>query len=244
MIRVTAGILPPSAAIFAVLALVAIATMLVGVCGALAQGSIRRILSFHIISQIGYMVAGLAVATGTPAQRRFALAAAIFYIVHHIVVKTNLFLVAGIVRRRHGSESLDSLGGVARREPLLAALFLISALSLAGVPPLSGFWAKLAVIRAGLDHGAHALVAVAVITGLLTLLSMLKIWFRVFLGEPRGESTTPTSRRSVVAMYAAAMLLAVATAVFSVLPDTLFALAFGAADQLDRLDAIAHGRVR
>lgn len=232
MIRVTAGVLPTSAVVNSALAMVAIATMFVGVCSALAQGSIRRILSFHIISQIGYMVAGLALAFGSPTQRRFALAAAIFYVVHHILVKTNLFLVAGIVRRTHGTESLARLGGVARTHRYLAALFLISASSLAGVPPLSGFWAKLAVIRAGLDHEAIALVVVALLTGLLTLLSMVKIWFGAFIGTPCGERTPKPSRTALGAMYGGATLLAACTLLLSVAPETLFALAFGAADQL------------
>ncbi len=232
MIRVTAGVLPANADVFRGLALVAMATMVVGVCGALAQGSIRRILSFHIVSQIGYMVAGLALAFGTAPQRRFALGAAIFYVVHHILVKTNLFLVAGIVRRTHGTESLDRLGGVARSHPYAAALFLISALSLAGVPPLSGFWAKLAVIRAGLDVDATALVVIAVATGLLTLLSMLKIWFGAFVGEPRGEPAARPTRGTMLAMYAGATLLVSGTLILSIAPESLFELAFAAADQV------------
>lgn len=232
MVRVTAGVLPPSSAVYTALAVVAMATMLVGVLGALAQGAFRRILSFHIISQIGYMAAGLSLAFGAPSEARFALAAAIFYIVHHILVKTTLFLVAGIVRRTHGSSSLDELGGVARTHRYCAALFLISALSLAGTPPLSGFWAKLAIIQAGLSHGAIALVVVAVITGLLTLLSMIKIWYGVFLGEPRGQPVPQPSRKQLGAMYAGATLLVTCTLVISIAPGTLFSLAFGAADQL------------
>ena len=233
MIRVTAAVLPPSEQVHVTLGYVAIATMLVGVLGALAQGSLRRILSFHIISQIGYMVAGLAVAFGTPAQRRFAIAATLFYIVHHIFVKTNLFLVAGIVRRHHGTERLSSLGDAARAHPFLAVLFLISGLSLAGVPPLSGFWAKLAVIRAALDVGAIAIVVVAVLTSLLTLLSMLKIWFGAFAGDPPSPSTaSPAPRRAALAMYAAAAVLALVTLVFSIAPDTLFTIALRGADEL------------
>lgn len=232
MVRVTAGVLPTSAAIYSALAIVAMATMLVGVLGALAQTSIRRILSFHIISQIGYMVAGLALAFGTIEQRRFALAATLFYIVHHILVKTNLFLIAGVVRRTYGSESLAELGGVARTHRYLAALFLLSALSLAGVPPLSGFWAKLAVIKAGLDHGASALVIVALVTGLLTLLSMLKIWFGAFTGAPRGLPASKPSRAEVGAMYSGVTLLAAGTMLLSLAPGTLLAVAFRAADQL------------
>lgn len=228
MIRVTAGVMPPSGQVHAALAAVAIASMLVGVLGALSQGSLRRILGFHIVSQIGYMVAGLALAVGTPVQRRFALAAAIFYVVHHILVKTNLFLVAGVVRHVRGTEAIDKLGGVARTHPYLAGLFLISALSLAGTPPLSGFWAKLAVLRAGLDADQIGLVVVAVVTGLLTLASMLKIWLGVFAGEPPAGRARPVPP----AMYAGMTLLAAGTVLLSLAPDSLFALALRAAAQL------------
>ncbi len=232
MVRITAGVLPTSHAVFTALAIVAMATMLVGVFGALAQNSIRRILSFHIISQIGYMVAGLALAFGSVEQRRFAIAATLFYIVHHILVKTTLFLVAGVVRRTRGTERLDKLGGVARSYRYLTALFLIAALSLAGVPPLSGFWAKLAIIQAGLDHGAVMLVVVALVTGLLTLLSMLKIWFGAFTGPPRSTPCPAPSRADMRAMYAGTTLLVAGTLVLSVAPGTLLTLAFAAADQL------------
>jgi multicomponent Na+:H+ antiporter subunit D len=153
-------------------------TMLTGVLGAAAQSEFRKILSFHIISQIGYMIMGLALYTP------LALAGAVFYIVHHIIVKANLFLVAGIVKRYLGSFELDRLGGLYRSAPLLAVLFLIPAFSLAGFPPLSGFWAKLVVVLAGAEAGAWWIVAVALTVGLLTIYSMTKIWQAAFWSPP------------------------------------------------------------
>ncbi|MGB5303102.1 MAG: proton-conducting transporter membrane subunit, partial [Gemmatimonadota bacterium] len=149
-------------------------TMIAGVLGAAAQSDIRRILSWHIISQIGYMVMGLALATP------LALVGAVFYVVHHIVVKTNLFLVGGLISRSGGDFELDRLGGLYRSRPGLALLFLVPALSLAGLPPLSGFWAKLILLRAGLEAGQYWIVAVAAVVGLLTLYSMTKIWAGAF----------------------------------------------------------------
>lgn len=145
-------------------------TMLTGVLGAVAQNEVRRILSFHIISQIGYMVMGLALFTP------LALAGAVFYIFHHVVVKTNLFLVAGVMERAGGSGDLYRLGSLYRRMPVLAVLFLIPALSLAGLPPLSGFFAKLSLLQAGLEVDQFWLVGVALLVSLLTLYSMTKIW--------------------------------------------------------------------
>ena len=145
-------------------------TMLTGVLGAVAQNEVRRILSFHIISQIGYMIMGLALYTP------LALSGAVFYIFHHVVVKTNLFLVAGAMERAGGTGNLTHLGSLYRRMPVLAVLFLIPALSLAGLPPLSGFFAKLSLLQAGAAVEQYWLVGVALVVSLLTLYSMTKIW--------------------------------------------------------------------
>ena len=158
-------------------AVVGALTMLIGVVGAVSHKDMKRILSFHIISQIGYMVFGLGV--GGPA----AIAATIFYLIHHIPVKTSLFLVEGIIERDSGSSSLDSVSGLARRSPWLAVLFLVPALSLAGLPPLSGFLAKFAILRAGFEDGRYIGVAVAIVVSLLTLVSMVKIWVGAFWGD-------------------------------------------------------------
>ncbi len=149
-------------------------TMLSGGLGAAAQSEFRRILSFHIVSQIGYMILGLALYTP------LAIVGGVFYIMHHIIVKTNLFLVSGLVYRLLGSYDLKELGGVYRHRPGVALLFLIPALSLAGVPPLSGFFAKFIIIRAGIEVSAWTITGIALLVGLLTLYSMIKIWVEVF----------------------------------------------------------------
>jgi multicomponent Na+:H+ antiporter subunit D len=154
--------------------IVAALTMVSGVLGAVAQNQFRRILSFHIISQIGYMIMGLGLFTP------FALAGSVFYIAHHIIVKTNLFLISGAVERLGGTPELKKLGGLYQAQPILAVLFLIPAMSLAGLPPLSGFLAKLSLVRAGLETGQYILAATALGVGLLTLFSMLKLWSEVF----------------------------------------------------------------
>ena len=154
------------------------ATMFVGVLGAIAQNDVKRILSFHIVSQIGYMVMGLGLFTVA------GIAGAIFYIVHHIVVKTSLFLVGGLVENATGTGALNRLGGMLHRAPLIAGLFLVPALSLAGLPPFSGFVAKLALVQAGLEIDQFVVVGVSLAVSLLTLFSMTKIWAGVFWGDP------------------------------------------------------------
>src|SRR5690606_11163709 len=115
----------------------------------------------------------------------------IFYGIHHIIVKTNLFLIAGIVHRTSGSYQLKSLGGLYRSHPWLAILFLIPAMSLAGMPPLSGFFAKLALIQAGFGLERYVIVVIALIVGLLTLFSMMKIWNEAFWKMPEAAADAP-----------------------------------------------------
>jgi multicomponent Na+:H+ antiporter subunit D len=143
-------------------------TMIVGVLGAVAQDEMRRLLSFHIVSQIGYLVMGLGLLT------RLSLAGTIYFMIHVIAAKSALFLATGMVRRLAGSTELKKLGGLYRTQPLLAALFLLPALALAGIPPLSGFWAKLALVWAGLDSGHYIVVVAALLVSLMTLYSMTR----------------------------------------------------------------------
>ncbi len=152
-------------------------TMVVGVLGAISQKDIKRILSFHIVSQIGYMIMGLGFFTVA------GIAAAIVFIVHQIVVKASLFLVGGLVEESEGTGAIDAVNGVARRSPVYAALFLPAALSLAGFPPFSGFVGKLALVDAGLASGRWLVVGVSLFASVLTLVSMTKIWSGVFWGD-------------------------------------------------------------
>lgn len=214
---------------------IAALTMVTGVLGAVSQSDVRRILSFHIVSQIGYMVMGLALFTP------MALAGSIFYVIHHIVVKTNRFLIAGLVRRVAGSFELAHLGGLDRLRPALAVLFFIPAMSLAGVPPLSGFFAKLALVRAGLEVQAYGIVAVALAVGLMTLLSMTKIWNEAFCkpSEADGRSGDLTGHERAALVLPAAGLAAV-TILIGAGAGPVFDLAQRTADQLlDRQAYIA-----
>ncbi|RZV47397.1 MAG: Na+/H+ antiporter subunit D [Acidimicrobiia bacterium] len=153
-------------------------TMVVGVLGAIAQKDMKRILSFHIVSQIGYMIMGLGFFTVA------GVAAAIVFIVHQIIVKAALFLVGGLVEHTEGTGAIDAVDGVARRSPLIAVLFLPAAFSLAGFPPFSGFVGKLALIESGFDAGRWVVVGVSLFASVLTLFSMTKIWSGVFWGRP------------------------------------------------------------
>ncbi len=204
-----------------VVAIMAAATMLFGVFGAAIQWDIRRILSFHIVSQIGYMLLGLALGT------QAAMAAAVFYVIHHIIVKANLFLVAGAMQRASGTFDLRRSGGLARQSPLLVFLFLVPAMSLAGIPPLSGFWAKFTIIDATFRADAGWLAAVGLFVGLLTLYSMSKIWIYAFWRPPAATRKAP--RRTPVAMTIAISGLALLTVAIGLQPEPLHDFATQAA---------------
>jgi multicomponent Na+:H+ antiporter subunit D len=173
----TQSLLFPDSPLSDLLMWAALLTMLVGILGAVAQSEIKRLLSFTLVSHIGYMVFGIALAS------QAGYAGAVFYTAHHIIVQTSLFLVTGLIERRGGSSSLDDLGGLAALAPVLGVLFFLPAMNLGGIPPLSGFLGKARLLQAGVADGsplALVLVAGAVLTSLLTLYAMAKVWNRAF----------------------------------------------------------------
>ena len=207
---------------------VAALTMIVGVLGAAAHNDMRRILSFHIISQVGYMVLGLGLLTP------LALAGSVFYLLHHIVVKANLFLISGLARQWGGSFELATLGGLYRSRGFIALLFFIPAFSLAGFPPLSGFWAKMILIRASLDGGHYLLAVIAAAVGLMTVYSMTKIWDKAFW-KPKpetGTETTSVENRISAWMLAPVVALTLLTVFIGLWPDPFYQLARAAAEEL------------
>jgi multicomponent Na+:H+ antiporter subunit D len=178
----TQTLLFPDSALTDLLLVASLLTLVVGILGAVAQSDIKRMLSFTLVSHIGYMVFGIALGTAA------GYAGAIFYVAHHITIQTTLFLVLGLVERRGGSTSLLKLGGLARLAPLLGILFFIPAMNLAGIPPMSGFLGKVAITEAGLELGtplSYALVAAGMVTSLLTLYAVAKAWNLAFWRTPQ-----------------------------------------------------------
>jgi multicomponent Na+:H+ antiporter subunit D len=178
----TETLLFPGGRVADAMMVIALLTMVMGILGAVAQSDIKRLLSFTLVSHIGYMLFGVALTSAA------GLAGAIFYVVHHITIQTTLFLATGLVERRAGSTNLDRLGGLARIAPLLGILFFVPALNLAGIPPFSGFLGKLGLLQAGVDAGgvlAWVLVAGGTATSLLTLYATMKAWNLAFWRAPK-----------------------------------------------------------
>ncbi|WP_186390009.1 Na+/H+ antiporter subunit D [Stappia sp. TSB10P1A] len=170
------GVLLPDARLMLsdLIAVVAIATMLTGVIGALAQTDLRRLLGFLVISGIGSMLAGLAIGTAP------AMAGAIFYAVHSILVMTALYMAAGVMRALGGSYSMRELGGLYRASPVLAAVFLMLAFAVSGLPPFSGFWPKVLLVDAALQDGHGWIAGAILLTGLLTTIAVGRVWIYAF----------------------------------------------------------------
>ncbi|MDX1654204.1 MAG: proton-conducting transporter membrane subunit [Candidatus Competibacteraceae bacterium] len=178
----------------------ALLTMLSGVLGALAQGEIRLILSFQLVAHGGVILLGLALYSAA------TLGAALFYLIHDILVKTALFLLAGLVYWLRGTTGLEELGGLARERPWLAGLFLICALSLGGLPPLSGFMAKLGVVSSALAEDHYWSAFGVLLVDLLTLLSMALIWIRAFWGQRPAAAPGPVTGHYALGLGAVGLL--------------------------------------
>ncbi len=207
-------------------------TMLVGVLGAASQYDMRRLLSFHIISQIGYMIMGLALYTP------LAIAGGVFYIIHNILAKGNLFLIAGVVNRLRGTYDIRKIGNLVTAYPLLAVLFLVSALALAGIPPLTGFWGKFYVVKAGLQSKEYLFVVVALVVGMLTLFSMIKIWNEAFWKKQPDNNPSYDhcyqglfSKHNIF-MTIPIIMMALSTIIIGFFPEPFFHIAERAASEL------------
>lgn len=200
-------------------------TMVTGVFGAASDYNSRRILSFHIISQLGYIALGVAIYTP------FAIAATIFYFIHHIITKTNLFFSVGLVHLAFGHDQIKKMGGLYKKSLLLSGLFLISALSLAGIPPLSGFFGKYFILKAAYLDGQWVLMLTGIAVGALTLFSMIKIWNEAFWKD-LPEGTQEPKLNIPLGPILATVLFAAAIVAIGVCAEPLYKFALLAGEQI------------
>ncbi|MDH6460482.1 multicomponent Na+:H+ antiporter subunit D [Micromonospora sp. A200] len=224
----TETLLFPGGQVAGLLMVVAGLTMVVGVLGAVAQSDMKRLFSFTLVSHIGYMIYGVALSTAA------ALSGAIFYVVHHITIQTTLFLVAGLVEERAGSTDLRRIGGLARIAPLLAVLFFVPAINLAGIPPFSGFLGKVGLLQAGVAVGGPlpwVLVAAGTATSLLTLYTASRVWNIAFWRAPRLATDEPVVRLPQL-MVGATAALVVLGLTFTLAAGPLFRVTADAAADL------------
>lgn len=184
-----------------VIYVMALLSMVLGVFGALSQDNIKGILSFHIVSQVGYIALGLSLGT------ELGIAAAVFYLIHHMVVKTNLFFAAAYIEQRGQGLQVSRLGSLWQSEAFLGVLFLFSALSLIGIPPLSGFWAKVFTVQSVLKREDYLGLFLCLGVSLITLMSMLKIWLGAFFKPSSAPAVSPDYNRRRKWLYVPLVIL-------------------------------------
>jgi multicomponent Na+:H+ antiporter subunit D len=243
IIRIIAVVYEPGPVLTAVVVTITLASMVIGVLGALGEQTMRGVLSFHMVSQMGYILVGVVLAGP------IGMAAAVFYLVHHTIVKTSLFLTAGAVEDRMGTGRISRLGGIADSHRWTAIAFFLGALSLVGIPPLSGFWAKLGVLTAAVDAQSYLVFGVALLVSIGTLMSMLKLGTGVFWGQPHEElpdqSTGAIAVRARtrwgVGLVLPGLALAGVSLAIGVFPETLIALAETAGASLSDPAAYVEG---
>jgi multicomponent Na+:H+ antiporter subunit D len=207
---------------------VAIATMLLGVAGALAQSDIRRVLGFIVVSGIGVMLAGIALGG------QVGVTGTVVYAVHSMIVMAALYLLAGMMNQVGGSYSLHKLSGLYRSHPLMAAIALILVLAAAGLPPGSGLWPKVYLVKASLDAGAWMLAFAILLSGLLTTLALGRV-FALSFWRDRDVEGAPVGVGSVRLGYGALLVLLVPTLLIGLYPEPVIQIADEAARGL--LDA-------
>src|SRR5690606_28252649 len=139
-------------------------------------------------SSVGFIVFGIAIYT--PA----AIAAGVFYMVHSILITTALFFAGGVAERVGGSDRIGDVRGLARTHPWLSGAFFVSVVALAGLPPFSGFWAKLFLVVGGFAAGAWAGTAILLIVSLVTLGLIMRLWSGIFWGEPTAVAEPAVGR--------------------------------------------------
>ena len=165
---------------------IAFFTIISGAFGALINNNLRKIFSYLIICHIGFIIGGLGIYT------ELALAGALFYLVHDIMVKTNLYLISGLIYRLKGNTNIKQLGNIYRDYPKLSVIIVLVLLSLVGVPPLSGFWPKISLFQAGFANANYWYVGALIFGSLITLIIAAKIWAEVFWKNK--DTELPTRR--------------------------------------------------
>lgn len=223
-------------------------TMVVGILGAAVQADIKRLLSFTLVSHIGYLIFGIALAS------QLGTNATVYYVIHHITVQTTLFLAVGLVERVGGSTSISRLGGLLKAAPLVALLFFIPALNLGGIPPFSGFIGKTGLMIAGAQQGGWLVwlvIAGGVATSLITLYALMRVWNMAFwrsqeeisdgyesrmtdtlLESPDDDGTIRTRVRTPKLMIVATSAMVALTVALTIFAGPLFQLGDRAATNI------------
>jgi len=242
MIMILPGVLLDLAS---VVGWIAALTMVLGSLGALAQSDLRRMMGYLVISGIGAMFVGVSIGTTE------AVSGAILYAVHSIIVMTALYLAVGVIGRIAGDTDLRKIGGLYRFDHGFAAAFFILALAVAGLPPFSGFWPKVILVKASLETHNDWLAFAILLSGFLTTLAVGRVWLHAFWrggieGTPDGVLAVSggEARQAFIVgdqrlMLAPVFALVLVVIYLGMMPEPVMSVALqGAADLLDPADYI------
>jgi len=211
--RVVFNVLGPTTQYAAILMALGAVSMVAGVFLAIGQWDFKRLLAYHSISQMGYVVlalgaaAGLLASGGSTTVAGLCLLGGLFHLFNHAAFKSLLFLSSGAIEQQAGTRQLKQMGGLARRMPVTSFCCRVGALSIAGVPPFNGFFSKLLIIVGLLLAGHPLLAALAVLVALMTLLSFVKVQRYALEGEPAGLAAN--AREAPASMCVALVVLAI-----------------------------------
>jgi multicomponent Na+:H+ antiporter subunit D len=213
-------------------AIIAALTMLLGAMGALAQNDIRKMMAFLIISGIGVMLMGLALG------QALGLAGTIFYAMHSMLAMTAIFLLAGLMHRRMGSPNLTEAGGLYEASPMLAGIALVLVLAVAGLPPFSGLWPKIMLVKAGLDVGAFWLVAALLVSAFITTMALGRMFLLAFWRPAPNDVALPAfSQKGETSAMVALIGLTVPLVFFGLYPEPVVKVSLHAAEWLQNPQA-------
>lgn len=189
MFRVFTLIFIPSDFMKDLLIIMAGMTILTGAFGALIKNNIRRMFSYLIVCHIGFIVGGLGLYT------KVAFMGALLYLIHDILVKTNLFLISGLIRQLRGTMDMAKLGGLYAAYPKISLLIAVVLFSLVGIPPLSGFWPKIYLFEAGFTQGNYFFIFGLILASFVTLYLIARLWSEVFWKESVEDVVTDSFAR-------------------------------------------------
>jgi len=199
-------------------AIMASASMIVGILMALAQDDIKRMLAYSSVSQMGYVVEGLGLGT------YLGVYGGLFHLMNHTIVKALLFLCAGAIIYATGKRRMSELGGLSRYMPVTAFCFILGALAIGGFPPLNAFMSKLTLFTAAAEAGLLWAAVIGIFTGLLTIACFVRAAYLIFWGRPRTALVPAASNpgregfRLPAGMVAAMVILTIMTVVLGVYP--------------------------
>jgi len=203
--RVIFNVFGVSVSVSWVIITLGVLSMVIGVFLAVGQWDFKRLLAYHSISQMGYVVLGIGVGALILAQggnitwASLAILGGLFHLVNHAVFKSLLFLTSGSVEMSTGTRQLKQLGGLVEKMPFTRATCAIASASIAGVPPFNGFWSKLILVVAAVQARFFGLAAITIVVSLVTLISFLKVQRYVFLGElPENLQQTKENKGSML----------------------------------------------